>query len=81
MILDVRTPSEYQAGHIAGAINIDSRYFASSMKNLDKNDVYLVYCGSGTRSAQVSGLMASSGFAHVNNMKGGYTAWQSAGYP
>ena len=80
-ILDVRTPSEYADGHIEGAINIDfySSEFEETLKALDKDDTYLIYCRSGGRSGQARDLMEELGFAEVYNLSGGINAWQDAG--
>ncbi|MFH0941824.1 MAG: rhodanese-like domain-containing protein, partial [Chloroflexota bacterium] len=53
IIIDVRTPGEYEGGHIAGAVNLDfnAAGFNAEVDKLDKNKTYLVYCQSGRRSA------------------------------
>jgi rhodanese-related sulfurtransferase len=81
IILDVRTPSEYADGHIEGAINIDfySSAFEETLKTLDRDDTYLIYCRSGNRSGQARNLMEGLGFAEVYNLSGGINAWQDAG--
>jgi rhodanese-related sulfurtransferase len=81
IILDVRTPAEYAEGHIAGAINIDfySSEFEETVKALDRDDTYFIYCRSGNRSGQARNLMEGLGFAVVYNLSGGINAWQDAG--
>lgn len=83
IIIDVRTPSEYNTGFIQGAININ--YYASNfgaiIDTLNRNKMYLVYCGSGTRSAKARDTMHAKHFVTVYNMLGGTGAWVSAGYP
>lgn len=83
IIIDVRTPSEYNAGFIEGAININ--YYASNFSaiidTLNRNKMYLVYCGSGTRSAKARDTMQRKHFVTVYNMIGGTGAWVGAGYP
>jgi phage shock protein E len=66
-VVDVRTPAEYAAGHIAGARNIDveASDFASQIAKLDKKAPYLVYCRSGRRSAIAASQMASAGFTDI----------------
>jgi phage shock protein E len=66
-VVDVRTPAEYAAGHIAGARNIDveAADFSSRIASLDKKAPYLVYCHSGRRSAMAADQMASSGFTNI----------------
>jgi rhodanese-related sulfurtransferase len=66
-VIDVRTPAEYAAGHIAGARNIDveGAEFASTISTLDKGAAYLVYCHSGRRSAMAAEQMAAAGFTDI----------------
>ena len=66
-VIDVRTPAEYAAGHIAGARNIDveAADFGSKIASLDKKAPYLVYCHSGRRSGIAAGQMAAAGFTDI----------------
>jgi rhodanese-related sulfurtransferase len=81
VLLDVRTPAEFAAGHIAGATNIDfeSGTFESDIQKLDKSKSYAVYCRSGNRSGQATALMAKDGFKAISNLDGGIINWQNAG--
>ena len=81
VLLDVRTPSEFGEGHIAGAINIDyeSESFKTEIEKLDKAKQYQVYCRSGRRSALASEEMGKSGFIHVINLEGGILSWEKNG--
>lgn len=80
-IIDVRTPGEFAAGHIEGAVNIDYQGdFAAGIASLDKAKTYAVYCASGTRSGAAAQDMAAAGFTDVYNLDGGATYWQAAGY-
>ncbi|OCA83186.1 hypothetical protein A8F94_18900 [Bacillus sp. FJAT-27225] len=74
-ILDVRTPEEYQAGHIEGAIMIPLQVIESQMAKLGKDKTYLVYCRSGNRSQQASEILSQNGFKHIYNMSDGYSEW------
>ena len=80
VILDVRTPAEFAQGHLANAVNIDFRAadFETRLQALNKNAVYLVYCGSGVRSAQAVEMMRELDFAEVYNVLGGFAAIQGA---
>jgi rhodanese-related sulfurtransferase len=78
IVIDVRTPAEWQQGVISGAdlfIDYNSPAFKQQLANLDKSKTYIVYCRSGGRSAGVSQLMIDSGFKNVINMQGGITSW------
>jgi len=67
VVIDVRTPTEYAAGHIAGAQNIDveAADFGSRISTLDKKAAYLVYCHSGRRSGIAADQMAKAGFTDI----------------
>ena len=83
VILDVRTAGEFNAGHIAGAVNKDytSAQFTADVSLLDKSTQYLVYCQTGVRGAAATQIMIGLGFSNVENMAGGITAWIQDGYP
>jgi len=83
VILDVRAPSEYAGGHLPQAVNLDfnSSYFKAEAGRLDKNNTYLVYCRSGSRSAAASKILVELGFSYIYNVTGGITEWQAAGLP
>ena len=81
VVLDVRTPGEFAAGHVPGAVNIDvnSPEFEAKMKALDPDKTYLVHCAAGTRSARACGKLSKLNFGHLYNLEGGFRAWQRAG--
>jgi len=76
-IVDVRTPDEFSAGNINGAVNIDfySDAFKSKLETLDKNQPVLIYCKSGGRSSQALDVMKTMGFKTVLELEGGYSNW------
>ncbi len=80
-VIDVRTPDEYAAGHIANAINIDVEgdSFAAGIAELDKAATYAVYCHSGRRSLIAANAMADAGFTSIYNLDGGIISWSDAG--
>ncbi len=76
-IVDVRTPEEYQEGHIAHAILVNMRdpQFAQRADSLlDKTKPLAVYCRSGHRSAIASAALVEKGYK-VTNLLGGFLAW------
>ncbi len=81
--IDVRTPAEFAEGHVGGAVNIDynSPDFKNAISGFARDDVYIVYCLGGGRSAAASQHMVEHGFLHIDNMTGGYKAWVAAGLP
>jgi rhodanese-related sulfurtransferase len=83
IVLDVRTPAEFSAGHIANAINInlEGSDFASEVSKLDMNATVAVYCRSGNRSAVATDQMTELGFTDMYDMQGGILDWEAAGGP
>ena|SRR5687767_7629407 len=83
VVLDVRTPREFAAGHIAGATNIDwqGSDFQKKVSGLDKSKTWLVHCAVGGRSAKAADKMTSLQFTNVYNLDGGLKAWEKAGKP
>ncbi len=82
-LLDVRTAEEFAQGHIPGAQNIDflGSNFAEEIKKLDPQQHYVVYCASGNRSQKATQQMSDLGFTQVQNVLGGFQAWQSQNLP
>ncbi len=83
VLLDVRTPGEFNSGHIKGAINIDVNQndVYSKIDNLDKKATYIVYCRTQNRSQVVGNYMISKGFKEVYKMQDGITGWVANGFP
>ncbi|HKZ29029.1 MAG TPA: rhodanese-like domain-containing protein [Acidimicrobiia bacterium] len=83
VILDIRTPEEYAAGKIEGAINVDfyAGDFRRQLDALDKDTHYLVYCSSGNRSGQALPIFEDLGFARVDNLATGISGWFDQKYP
>lgn len=73
VVIDVRTPEEYAAGHLDGALNIDSAAedFDEQVADLDPEASYVIYCASGNRAGQVIERLAEQGFTDMVN-GGGY---------
>ncbi len=80
LLIDVRTPSEFLAGHIDKAINIDfqDQSFVSEIKKLDPARSYFVYCQSGNRSAQAISVMKANGIQTIYELQGGVVSNKSA---
>lgn len=78
VVLDVRTPAEYNTGHIEGAVHIDhyADDFRQQIDALDREVTYVVYCRSGGRSGQSVEMMQKMDFKKVYNLYGGVMAWK-----
>jgi len=83
VVLDVRTQSEYESGHIYDAVLIPHTELETRISELagHENHNIIVYCRTGRRSVIASEILDSHNFTKVYNMLGGIQAWQSAGYP
>lgn len=83
VVIDVRTPKEYAAGHIKGAKLIDyhGADFAAKLGELDRNQEYLVHCATGGRSTKSLAVFKKLGFKEVAHLDGGFEAWKAAGEP
>ncbi|MHB1146875.1 MAG: rhodanese-like domain-containing protein [Lutibacter sp.] len=77
-IIDVRTPEEYNEGHIDGAININfnDAAFLEQISKLDKSKPVYVYCRSGKRSSAASAEMSKAGFKNLYDLEGGIMNWE-----
>jgi phage shock protein E len=83
VVLDIRTPEEFDEGHLEGAILIDfyEADFVQRLSELDRDTPYVLYCRSGNRSGQTVPVMEQLGFRSVSDVGGGILAWQAAGLP
>ncbi|WP_218127017.1 rhodanese-like domain-containing protein [Catalinimonas alkaloidigena] len=83
VLLDVRTPEEYEEGHLEGAKLVDykSDEFEEQVRALDPQRTYYMYCRSGVRSHKALEQMKEMGFKHLYELDGGITAWKSEGLP
>lgn len=83
VVLDVRTPAEFAAGHIADAINVPADKIVDRSNELErfKGRPVIVTCQSGNRSSSGCNALRKLGFDQVFNLAGGLGAWQQAGMP
>lgn len=82
LLLDVRTPAEYAAGHIPGSVNMDwsADDYEARFASLDPKQPLLIYCHSGGRSEQALEYLRSKGYA-TRHLVTGFAGWKNAGYP
>ena len=75
IILDVRTPDEFQLDHLENALNFNylSRTLSDDIDTLNPDKSYYVYCKTGRRSLRVCTLLKNAGFKHVYNLDEGLT--------
>lgn len=80
IVLDVREPDEWSAGHIPGAIHIPLGQLADRAGELPTDRPIIAACRSGARSAKATKLLNERGL-DVTNLEGGTKAWHGAGLP
>jgi phage shock protein E len=83
VVLDVRTPEEFAAGHVPGAVNLSiaDPTFRKKLDALDKSKTYLVHCAKGIRSNRACNMMSSLGLCGLYDYKGGFEDWKKLGKP
>jgi len=80
-LIDVRTPDEFNGGHIKNAKNINffEGNFIDQMSKLNKDEALYIYCRSGGRSGKAAQKLKNAGFTKVYDLQGGFMKWQSEG--
>lgn len=81
LLIDVREPDEYSAGHVPDAKLIPLGKLGAHLQELSayKDQPVVVMCRSGRRSARAVELLQEAGFSRVSNLKGGINAWEGDG--
>lgn len=79
LLIDVRTPEEYQEETIPSAINInvENDSFRSEVEKIDKNTPLIIFCKSGGRSETAAEILNNLGFTNVKEIEGGFEAWKA----
>lgn len=83
VVVDVRSPVDFNKGHIVHALNIPMNEITKQMPVLErhKGQPIIMNCDSGSRSATTCGQLRKLGFTQVYNLRGGILAWESAHLP
>jgi phage shock protein E len=83
LVLDVRSPEEYAAGHVPGAINVPHRDVEAWLARTppDPAREIVVYCRSGVRAALALDTLSRLGRTHARHLTGDYSGWVAAGHP
>jgi rhodanese-related sulfurtransferase len=67
LVVDVRTPAEYEDGHVKGAINLPLQTLGNNLNKLKKDQVIITCCRSGSRSGMAKRMLKANGFEQVHN--------------
>ena len=79
MVINVREGAQYAKEHIPGAVNIEWRQIMAQSEKIPKNKLVLIYCNTGTLSAQAGFALRVSGWDNVRILQGGISEWKSKG--
>lgn len=79
LVVDVRRPHEFAAGHVPGAVNLPLDALAARAAELDATRPVVTVCGSGYRSSAAAGLLQQLGQRVSGDLAGGWSAWTDAG--
>jgi rhodanese-related sulfurtransferase len=80
-LLDVRTPEEFAAGHVPGAVNIPQNQIASHLTEIPKDKDVVLYCHSGRRAGLAAEELAAAGYKRLYHLQGDMAAWVKDGRP
>jgi len=83
VVLDVRTPAEFAAGHVPGARNISHELLASRVAELAplRDKQVVLYCRSGRRTLLAEEVLRKAGFTRLGHLQGDYLAWEAEHRP
>ena len=80
-VLDVRTPEEYAAGHVPGAVNVPYDQVASHLAKIPKDKEVVLYCRSGRRTGLAAEVLEANGYTKLVHLQGDMQAWLQDGRP
>ena len=80
-VLDVRTPEEYAAGHVPGAVNVPYDQVASHLAEIPKDKDVVLYCRSGRRTGLAAEVLEANGYTKLGHLQGDMEAWLKDGRP
>lgn len=78
-VIDTRDAGQYEEGHIPGAVNIEWRQVLDRRDEMPQDRTILVYCNTGTLSAQAGFALRLAGMENVRILQGGFSEWQEMG--
>ena len=79
VVIDARDKAQFDKEHIAGAINIEWRRVLAERQQIPKDKPVLLYCNTGSLSAQAGFALRVAGYENVRILQGGYAEWKAKG--
>lgn len=79
MIIDARDAGQFSKSHIPGAVNIEWRKVLEQRAKISKDKMVLIYCNTGSLSAQAGFALRVAGYENVKILQGGYEEWKAKG--
>lgn len=79
LVIDARDPAQFAKGHIPGAVNMDWRQVLAQRNTIPKNKPVLIYCNTGSLSAQAGFALRVAGWENVRILQGGMEEWKAKG--
>ena len=79
LIIDARDAGQFAKDHIPGAINLEWRQVLAKSSQIPKNKSVLIYCNTGSLSAQAGFALRVAGWDNVRILQGGFAEWQAKG--
>ena len=81
LVLDVRTPEEFAAGHVPGAVNIPYDQVGTRLSEIPKTEEVVLYCRTGRRAALAAETLSAAGYKKLAHLTGDMQGWTAAGLP
>lgn len=81
LVIDTRTPEEFGAGHVPGAVLVPHDAIETHLLRIAADREIVLYCRSGRRSALAEAALRDHGFTNLRQLEGSWLAWEAAGLP
>ncbi len=79
VVIDARDRAQFEKDHIPGAINIEWRRVLAQKNQIPKDKTVLIYCNTGSLSAQAGFALRVAGYENVRILQGGFEEWKAKG--
>ena len=79
MVIDARDVGQFSKAHIPGAVNIEWRKVLEQRSKIPKDKMVLIYCNTGSLSAQAGLALRLAGYDNVKILQGGFEEWKAKG--